>query len=295
MSCRSPARTGRGAIRTPTPMPAPHLRSGAVAWRGAEDCGIEMRVGPVSITNGAFGNRPHCIYRGFCLQGCKVNAKASPSSPICPTRSSTGSRCGPSPWSCAWNSTSARPRDRRHVRQDGREHFQPLTRWRCAATRSRRPGCCCNSTSRATHGLGNGSDQLGRYVMVQGATQVAGRFPMDLRMYKAPPPEVSSEQFYETDPDAKLRRGFSIQTVSRCRSAGPSTSRATAIGAPPARVHARLQPLDRARRALRAASASPRTGSRWPMRQDQFGMPVAHFSHSLCENDSATSPSPPRR
>jgi hypothetical protein len=37
-----------------------------------------MRVGPVSITNGRFGNRPHCIYRGFCLQGCKVNAKASP-------------------------------------------------------------------------------------------------------------------------------------------------------------------------------------------------------------------------
>ena len=37
-----------------------------------------MRVGPVAITNGVFGNRPHCIYRGFCLQGCKVNAKASP-------------------------------------------------------------------------------------------------------------------------------------------------------------------------------------------------------------------------
>ena len=37
-----------------------------------------MRVGPVGITNGSFGNRPHCVYRGFCLQGCKVNAKASP-------------------------------------------------------------------------------------------------------------------------------------------------------------------------------------------------------------------------
>ena len=37
-----------------------------------------MRVGPVAIANGVFGNRPHCIYRGFCLQGCKVNAKASP-------------------------------------------------------------------------------------------------------------------------------------------------------------------------------------------------------------------------
>ena len=37
-----------------------------------------MRVGPVAITNGVFGNRPHCIYRGFCLEGCKVNSKASP-------------------------------------------------------------------------------------------------------------------------------------------------------------------------------------------------------------------------
>ena len=40
--------------------------------------GIETRVGPVAIANGRFGHRPHCIYRGFCLQGCKVNAKASP-------------------------------------------------------------------------------------------------------------------------------------------------------------------------------------------------------------------------
>ena len=33
-------------------------------------------------------------------------------------------------------------------------------------------------------------------------------------MYKAPPPEISSEQFYETDPDRGFARGFSIQTVS---------------------------------------------------------------------------------
>ena len=48
------------------------------ARAGAHAAGIEMRVGPVGIPNGTFGNRPHCIYRGFCLQGCKVNAKASP-------------------------------------------------------------------------------------------------------------------------------------------------------------------------------------------------------------------------
>jgi len=36
----------------------------------------------------------------------------------------------------------------------------------------------------------------------------------EVRMYKVPPPEVSSEQFYETDPDKPYRRGFSIETVS---------------------------------------------------------------------------------
>jgi choline dehydrogenase-like flavoprotein len=34
---------------------------------GARRAGIEMRAGPVAIPNGVFGNRPHCIYRGFCL------------------------------------------------------------------------------------------------------------------------------------------------------------------------------------------------------------------------------------
>ena len=50
--------------------------------------------------------------------------------------------------------------------------------------------------------------------MVQGAPQTAGRFDEEVRMYKAPPPEVSSEEFYETDPTKPYRRGFSIQNVS---------------------------------------------------------------------------------
>jgi choline dehydrogenase-like flavoprotein len=50
--------------------------------------------------------------------------------------------------------------------------------------------------------------------MVQGAAQTAGRFTEEVRMYKAPPPEVSTEAFYETDPSKDYKRGFSIQTVS---------------------------------------------------------------------------------
>src|SRR4051794_10308113 len=44
----------------------PLSAAAAVAWDAARACGIEMRVGPVAIANGQFGNRPHCIYRGWC-------------------------------------------------------------------------------------------------------------------------------------------------------------------------------------------------------------------------------------
>src|SRR5450631_2757762 len=58
--------------------PHPVGGNGEIFLRGAYAAGITAKVGPVAISNGRFGNRPHCIYRGFCLQGCKVNAKASP-------------------------------------------------------------------------------------------------------------------------------------------------------------------------------------------------------------------------
>src|SRR3954471_13401850 len=58
--------------------PHPMGGNGLALQKGCAQLGIPVRVGPVAIANGRFGNRPHCIYRGFCLQGCKVNAKASP-------------------------------------------------------------------------------------------------------------------------------------------------------------------------------------------------------------------------
>ena len=63
--------------------------------------------GSVAIPNGRFGNRPHCIYRGFCLQGCKVNAKASPLITHIPDALANGARYAPTRWSRASSSTTA--------------------------------------------------------------------------------------------------------------------------------------------------------------------------------------------
>ena len=79
-------------------------------------------------------------------------------------------------------------------------------------------------------------------------------------MYKAPPPEVSSEQFYETDAARGFARGFSIQTVSPCPIGWAEHVLADGHwGARAPRVHARLQPLGDGRRPQRAAP-QPATG-----------------------------------
>jgi choline dehydrogenase-like flavoprotein len=193
-----------------------------LAREAARRLGIEMRVGPVGITNGSFGNRPHCIYRGFCLQGCKVNAKASPLVTHLPDAIEHGVEIRPHCMVTAVevDESTGRVTGVRYLEGDEsgggeeREVVQQADAVAVAGYSIETPRLLLNSTSRRfPQGLGNSHDQVGRYVMVQGAPQVAGRFPEEMRMYKAPPPEISSEQFYETDPTRGFARGFSIQTV----------------------------------------------------------------------------------
>jgi choline dehydrogenase-like flavoprotein len=186
-----------------------------VAVAGARRLGIEMRVGPVGITNGSFGNRPHCIYRGFCLQGCKVNAKASPLITHIPDAIERGAeiRAHCMVTQLEVDESSGRITGVRYINDDA-ERVQRADAVAVAGYSIETPRLLLNSNGRRyPHGVANDHDQVGRCVMVQGAPQVAGRFPDELRMYKAPPPEISSEHFYETDPGRGFARGFSIQTV----------------------------------------------------------------------------------
>ena len=196
--------------------PHPVGGNGEVFLRGARKLGITAKVGPVAITNGRFGNRPHCVYRGFCLQGCKVNAKASPLITHIPDALARGAevRADAMVTRVVIDERTGRALGVNYVR-DGRERFQRARMVAVAGYSIETPRLLLNSAcGRFPEGLCNDFDQVGRYLMVQGAPQTAGRFDAEVRMYKAPPPEVSSEEFYETDPARDYKRGFAIQTVS---------------------------------------------------------------------------------
>jgi choline dehydrogenase-like flavoprotein len=268
---------------------APHPISAAagVAWRGAEDCGVEMRVGPVAITNGVFGNRPHCIYRGFCLQGCKVNAKASPLITHLPDAIEHGVEVRAEAMALRVEIDEASGRCIGvSYSQDDSEHFQPADVVAVCGYAIETPRLLLHSTSRRfPSGLANNEDQVGRYVMVQGATQVAARFPMDLRMYKAPPPEVSSEQFYETDEERGFARGFSIQTVSPLPIGWAEHVQAEGHWGADLREYMRDYNHWTVLGVLCELLPRPENRVTLARETDQYGMPVANFSYSLCEND----------
>jgi choline dehydrogenase-like flavoprotein len=270
---------------------APHPIAGAatVAWDGARNYGIEMRVGPVSITNGSFGNRPHCIYRGFCLEGCKVNAKASPLITHLPDAIEHGCEIRADSMATRVELDDATGRSTGVVYvKDGAERFQRADAVAVCGYAIETPRLLLNSRSRRhPNGLGNNADLVGRYVMVQGASQTAARFPELLRMYKAPPPEISSEQFYETDERRGFARGFSIQTISPLPIGWAEHVLAEGHWGQSLREYMRDYNHWTVLGILAEFLPLPENRVTLADEKDENGMPVAHFNYSQCENDKA--------
>ncbi|HEX7107493.1 MAG TPA: GMC family oxidoreductase [Acidothermaceae bacterium] len=261
--------------------------NGEIFMRGATRLGIVAKVGPVAITNGRFGNRPHCIYRGFCLQGCKVNAKASPLITHIPDALAHGAeiRANSHVSRVLVDDSTGRVTGVTYIK-DGVERRQRARVVAVAGYSIETPRLLLLSSSkRFPQGLGNEHDQVGRYLMVQGAPQTAGRFEDEVRMYKAPPPEVTSEQFYETDPSKPYKRGWSIQTVSPMPITWAEHVTAQGHWGETLREYMR----DYVHWAVLGALCEflPRAENRVTLADetDRHGLPVAHFAYSQSDND----------
>lgn len=269
--------------------PHPVSGNGEVFQRGALACGVTAKVGPVAITSGRFGNRPHCIYRGFCLQGCKVNAKASPLITHIPDALAHGAEVRPD------SMVTRIEIDQRtglatgvHYVRGGIARFQRAAMVAVAGYSIETPRLLLNSTSaRFPHGLCNDFDQVGRYLMVQGAPQTAGRFDGEVRMWKGPPPEVSTEDFYETDPSKPYKRGFSLQTVSPL----PITWAEHVMAQGHWGADLRHYMSDYVHWACLGALCEflPQPENRVALAKetDRHGMPIARFDYTQCDNDKA--------
>lgn len=263
--------------------------NGSIFLAGCEAAGVPARVGPVAIANGRFGNRPHCIYRGFCQQGCKVNAKASPLITHIPDALTHGAevRAHSHVSRIVVDDRTGRATGVTYMR-DGVEHFQRARAVAVAGYSIETPRLLLLSATKAhPNGLGNDHDQVGRYLMVQGAPQTAGRFAAEVRMHKAQVPEASSEHFYETDPTKPYKRGWSLQTV------GPLpitwSEHVTAQGHWGAPLREYMRDFVHWASIGALAELLPQADNRVTLadEQDRHGLPVARFDYHLGDNDKA--------
>ncbi len=189
---------------------------GDVLIKGCTALGIRVSAGgPVAITSGSHADRPHCIYRGFCIQGCKVGAKAS----TLITHVPDGVRHGAE---IRDNCMVGRINYGRRGLVTGVTYFDPQGREVeqrakvviVAGYAIETPRLLLNSACPGfEQGLANSSGTVGKYLMAQAGNLILGRFPDPVRMYKAPPAHALTEEFYETDPRRDFARGFAVQTV----------------------------------------------------------------------------------
>ncbi len=196
--------------------PHPMGGVGDTLIKGCTALGIPVAAGgPVAILSASHGDRPHCIYRGFCIQGCKVGAKASTLVTHVPDALANGAEIRD-------NSMVARVSLSRdgltdgvvYFDEQGGEHFQRARTVIVCGYAIETPRLLLNSACPGhENGLANSSGTLGRYLMAQAGNVILGRFDDLVRMYKAPPAHALTEHFYETDPKRDFARGFAVQTV----------------------------------------------------------------------------------
>lgn len=270
--------------------PHPMGGVGNALIRGCSALNIPVCIGgPVAILAGSHGDRPHCIYRGFCIQGCKVGAKASTLITHVPDAIENGAEIR----DLSMASRIELGKDRRvtgvHYFDDaGETHFQKAKAVIVSGYAIETPRLLFNSACPGfENGLANSSDSLGRYLMAQAGNVVLGRFDELVRMYKAPPAHALTEEFYETDPTHDFARGFAIQTVGPLPIAFAkqmmAAKKAWGWGM-------RREMMDYNHWAAFGVLGEilPWPENRVtldPNDKDRFGLPVAHVSFNLHEND----------
>jgi choline dehydrogenase-like flavoprotein len=269
--------------------PHPMGGVGDALIRGCTNLGIRVAAGgPVAILSGSRADRPHCIYRGFCIQGCKVGAKASTLITHVPDAIKNGAEIRPN---CMVARIHAGA-DRRvtgitYFNPEGRECFQKARAVIVAGYSIETPRLLLNSACPGfENGLANSSDAVGRYLMAQAGNVVLGRFEELVRMYKAPPAHALTEEFYETDAKRGFARGFAIQTVGPLPIAF-ARQMMTAKGAWGWGLRSVMMDYNHWAAFGFLGEILPHAENRVQLAQgkDRFGIPVAKVTFNLGDND----------
>ena len=202
-----------GPRRSAYPSGAPYAH-GELPWsakdeviaRGLDAMSLHIEMTPHAIATGNINGRSACMYYGFCMDGCKSDAKGGTHVSYVPAAVAAGAEIRPNCFATGIESAGRRVAGVTYL-EDGVERFQPAARVFVSGYAIETPRLLLNSGN-----LANSSDQVGRNLMVHSGPIVYGRFDQPLDSFVTPPVGVMTMDTYPSNASRGFVRGFWMNT-----------------------------------------------------------------------------------
>jgi choline dehydrogenase-like flavoprotein len=272
----------------PSGAPYPHAElpwsaKDAVLGRGMAEVGLHVEMTPHAIATTNVNGRSACMYYGFCMNGCKSDAKSGAHVSYVPRAVSAGAEIRPNCFALRVETDGGHASGVTYL-EDGAERFQPAERVFVSCYSIETPRLLLNSGN-----LANSSDQVGRNLMLHSGVLVYGRFDRPLDSFITPPVGVMTMDTYGTQAGREFVRGFWLNTYAQF----PINFAQSLVNSNPDLWGQELmEVLDEYAHwgqlsSLGEILPSPENRVTLADERDEHGMPVARVTFSFGENDRA--------
>jgi choline dehydrogenase-like flavoprotein len=276
-----------GPPRPRYPYRAHELNAAAlVLARGCEALGIAWSPTPLATVSAPRGLSPSCVYRGFCTIGCSTNAKQSALVTWIPRAVRAGAEIRDLAMVGRIETNDAGRCTGVHYQREGEWRFQRAANVVVAGYAIETPRLLLMSANdRFPDGLANSSDMVGRNLMVQTNQGVYGRFEQEIRWYKGPPSLAVTEHWNYTDAkDFVGGYAYMSQGPLPCQWAATQAGNHKLWGDALMRD---MEYYNHQAGLKIVGEVMPQERNRVTLadEKDQYGLPIARVTFSLCDND----------
>jgi choline dehydrogenase-like flavoprotein len=261
--------------------------AGLVLARGCEALGIPWAPTPLATVSAPRGLAHPCVYRGFCTIGCSTNAKQSALVTWIPRAVRAGAEIRDLAMVGRIETNAAGQCTGVQYLREGQWRFQSARHVVVAGYAIETPRLLLMSaSSRFPDGLANSSGLVGRNLMVQTNQAVWGRLDEEIRWYKGPPSLAMTEHWNYQDEGKDFFGGYAYMSQGPL----PQQWAATQSGNHGLWGEALIRDMENYihQAGLKiVGEVLPQESNRVTLadEKDQYGLPIARVTFSLCEND----------
>ncbi|MBV8534132.1 MAG: GMC family oxidoreductase, partial [Alphaproteobacteria bacterium] len=261
--------------------------AGLVLAKGAEALGIDWTPTPLATVSAPRGLSPPCVYRGMCVIGCSTNAKQSALITWIPRAIAAGAEIRDLAMVGRIETNDHGRVTGVHYHRGGRWRFQKARNVVVAGYAIETPRLLLMSAdSRYPDGLANSSGLVGKYLMTQANQAVWGLMDEEIRAYKGPPSLAITEHWNYCDDGEDFFGGYAYM------SQGPlptlwATTLASSRGIWGQELMDQMETYNHQVGLKIVGELQPQERNQVTLadEKDQYGLPIARVTYSLCDND----------